>query len=296
MSRGSFGRTVARAAASGGSKSYRARPPVLWYAAIVVIVLGGSGLIAYSRNEALHRTTPASQAPTTSDNWYTAFALDVCGTLQHPLPANTNLTSAGIRTFGDGIININPGSVANSSAFTGSHATLGTFVSTYGHGLTLTRSELAIPLPGAVTAATTTTTSTTTTSTTTAKGVTTTTPKAKGTAATTTTATGGTAGTGTKGSTGKAAKRARTPTITPPAVHRYVAGSTCATGRYAGRKATIVVKTWSSPTATGRYFTGDPSTIRLTNGGMITVAFVPAGSAIPVPGSRSTLLQDLGKK
>lgn len=296
MSRGSFGRTVARAAASGGSKNYRARPPILWYLAIALIVLAGSGLIAYSRNEAVNKTASASAAPTASDNWYTALAFDVCGTLQAPLPANTNLTTAGIRTFGDGIINTNPGSVSNSSAFTGANATLGTFVATYGHGLTVAPKALALPLPGAVKASTSTTTSSTTstsaaTTTTTAGAAHSTTSsataaksKAKATA-TTTKATGTT----TK-ATGSTAK------VTAPAVRRYTSGARCTSGPDAGKTATVQVETWSSPTATGTRVTGDPSAIRLTNGGMITVAFVPSGSTIPAPRSKSTLLQDLGKK
>ncbi len=146
MSRGSFGRTVARAAASGGSRNYRARPPVLWYVVMLVIVLGGLGLIAYSRNERLHpKTTAAQIPPTKSDNWHAAFALDICGRVQPNLPQNSNLATAGIRTFGDGVIDIDPGAVANPSKFTGTNATLGTFVSTYGNHFSISSTGLHLP-------------------------------------------------------------------------------------------------------------------------------------------------------
>ena len=227
MSRGSFGRTVARAAASGGSKSYRARPPVLWYASIVVIVAVGIFLIVYSRNQAFTRAAASPNAPTATDNWYTALGFDVCGTVEANLPANTNLPAAGIRTFGDGIVNTNPGSVTNSSAFTGAKATLGTFVSTYGNHLSITASELVLP--------------------------------------------------------------GKTP-------RRFVTGDRCTTGPDAGKKAAVQVQVWPSTTATGSLYTGDPAAIRLANGQMITVAFVPPGSTIPAPRSKTTLLQDLGKK
>ena len=314
MSRGSFGRTVARAAASGGSKNYKARPPVLWYVAITLIVVVGVGLIAYSRNEAVHRASASSTAPTASDNWYTAIGFDVCGTLQQPLPANTNLTTAGIRTFGDGIINTNPGSVANSSAYTGANATLGTFVSNYGHGLTIAPTVLALPLRSAVTSTTTTTTlPTATTSPTSPKSATTATTSPK--SASTATTSAASSSTRSKGTVTKArgaskAKGASTsrarpkpkgttsavPKVSAPPVHRYPSGMRCTSGPDAGKAATVQVETWSSPTSTGTRVSGDPAGIRLTNGGMVTVAVVPAGSAIPEPGSKSTLLQDLGKK
>ena len=146
MSRGSFGRSVARAAASGGSRSYRARRPVAWYAAMVVIVVAGIGLVVYSRNELLH---PAVVGPTATDNWQVAFAVDICGTVQGDLPANSNLTSVGIRTFGNGLIDVDPGVVTtNPAAYEGANATLGKFASSY-PGFTLTSTSIHLPVKGA---------------------------------------------------------------------------------------------------------------------------------------------------
>lgn len=147
MSRGSFGRTVARAAASGGSKNYRARPPVLWYLLMVVIVVGGVALATYSRNERLHPVSASAAAgqPNKTDNWHVAFALDICGQMQPSLPANTNLSAAGLRTFGDGVIDVDPGAATDPSKFTGSNATLGNFVKTYGHNFSVSATSVRLP-------------------------------------------------------------------------------------------------------------------------------------------------------
>ena len=224
MSRGSFGRTVARAAASGGSKSYRARPPTAWYLVMVVICIAGISLIVYSRNERVHPVT-ITTAPTASDHWYAAYAVDICGTVQADLPENSNLSKVGIRTFGDGIIDINPGAVSNKSAFTGTNATLGNFASNY-PGLTLTATSIKLP--------------------------------------------------GAKQKT-------------------WSNGDSCPSAKgSAPGKGQLQVEVWSSPTAKGSLYTGDPTALRLRNGQMVTVAFVPVGATIPVPASRSTLLQDVG--
>ncbi|MCU1493017.1 MAG: hypothetical protein JWO62_781 [Acidimicrobiaceae bacterium] len=220
MSRGSFGRSVARAAASGGSRSYRARPPILWYAAMVVIIVAGIGLAAYSRNERLH---PATIGPTASDNWQVALAIDICGTLQANLPANSNLTSVGIRTFGNGLINVDPGAVTTgASAYEGVHATLGKFASSY-PSFTLTSTSIKLPTKSSKT---------------------------------------------------------------------WANGESC-TGPLKGA-GTLEAKVWSSPTATGHIVTGDLTKLHLSNGEMITVAFVPKGASIPEPPSRSALLAALG--
>ena len=80
---------------------------------MVVIVVAGIGLVVYSRNELLH---PAVVGPTATDNWQVAFAADICGTVQGDLPANSNLTSVGIRTFGNGLIDVDPGVVTTNPA------------------------------------------------------------------------------------------------------------------------------------------------------------------------------------
>lgn len=125
MARGSIGRRVARAAATGGGRTTRGRAPVAWYATLVLIVLLGTATVAFSRYERQH--PPAPTPPTKSDHWYTALAFDICGKMQPNLPANTNQTTVGLFTTGDGLIQIKP----RSSKETGNNATLGLFVSEY---------------------------------------------------------------------------------------------------------------------------------------------------------------------
>lgn len=148
MARGSFGRSVARAAASGGSRAYRARRPTAWYASIVLIVAAGVSLVVYSRNEKLN---PAVVGPTATDNWQSALAVDLCGVVQPELAANPNLSSVGIRTFGNGLINTDPGAVSSgASAYEGANATLGKFASSY-PGFKLTDTSITLPGKGAKT-------------------------------------------------------------------------------------------------------------------------------------------------
>ncbi len=75
----------------------------------------------------------------------------------------------------------------------------------------------------------------------------------------------------------------------------YANGDHCgAAGGSRAGKGTLVAKVWSSPTATPQLVTTGITGIRLTNGEMITLAFVPAGAPIPVPSSKGALLQALG--
>ncbi len=127
MARGSFGRTVARAASSGGSKSYRARRPMAWYFLMTVIVVVGVGLIVYSRNEALR--VPAVM-PTAKTNWYAALA-DRHLRQDRAEAAGERRTSprpVGLRHVGDGLINARPALAgAGAAAYEGKKATLGLF-------------------------------------------------------------------------------------------------------------------------------------------------------------------------
>lgn len=146
MSRGSFGRSVARAAASGRSKSYRSRPAFGFYALIALIVIVGVGLVVYSRHQAQQKAAAASvsEPPTAKSNWNVAYAVDICGKLQANLPTNPN-PAVGIRTFGNGLINIDPAASTTPSDFEGKKETLGLFASTYS---TFKLTGTSIELPG----------------------------------------------------------------------------------------------------------------------------------------------------
>ena len=218
MARGSFGRTVARAASSGGSKSYRARRPLAWYLLMFAIVVAGCVLIVFSRNEALHPVTTIG--PTAGDNWNAALAVDICGRIEPNLPASTNFGSTGLRTYGDGLINAAPGSVSTGAAdYEGKKATLGLFADKYS-GFKLTSTELHYPGKGQRT---------------------------------------------------------------------WKNGDTC-TGPEKG-KGQLVAAVWASPVSTTGKTVTNPTKIHITNGEMITLAFIPAGDSIPPPSAttRSTL-------
>jgi hypothetical protein len=186
---------------------------------MVLICVIGISLIVYSRNERLHPVVKATEGPTATDVWQAAIGFDICGKLQTDLPASTNISTVGLRTFGNGLIDIDPGASTTPADFEGKKATLGLFVKDY-QGLTLTSTSLKLP------------------------------------------------GTGQK---------------------LWKNGDKC------GKTASSVqTEVWSSPGGKGKLVTGDPTKLHLTNGQMITVAFVPKGTTIPQPPSKSALLTALG--
>jgi hypothetical protein len=201
---------VARAAATGGGKTYRGQRPMKWYASLVLICLLGVAMIVYSRYERQH---PTATPPTVGTQWFAAIAFDVCGTVQPDLPSNPNASKGlGIDTPGGGVISIAPLTTAQA----GANATLGAFVSNY-PGLVLTPSALRLP---------------------------------------------------------------------KKAIHHN--GDTCASGTPdAGKTANVAVRTWTSFTAQGSTVSGDPTSVLLGDGQLITVAFVPNGASIPKPPSQS---------
>ena len=145
MPRGSFSRTVARAAASGGSRSYRARRPYAWYLLLAAIVVAGISLVVVSRNDRIHTKTAAAktESPGKSANWNVALAFDICGTIQPNLAPSTNLSTVGIRTFGNGLINITPAVASKPAEYEGVNAALSTFIENYA-GLNISETTLRL--------------------------------------------------------------------------------------------------------------------------------------------------------
>jgi len=137
MARSSSGRSVARAAATGGGTTYRGQMPVNWYAALVVIVLLGIGSVALARYH-YGQTTPSTQ-PTVGQTWHAGLAFDICGTVEPALAASTS-TTAGLTTTGSGVLLIAPKLASEA----GHNATLGKFASEY-TGLTLSNTVLKYP-------------------------------------------------------------------------------------------------------------------------------------------------------
>ena len=142
MPRSSTGKWVARAASTGGGRTYRGQVPINWYAVLVLIVLLGVASVVISRLDyqrgPVVNTIPPLKGGTP---WYAAITFDVCGTQAAPLPANLlNATTQSFYTTGNGVITISPKKTSDA----GHGAVLGKFVSSYS-GLTLTATQLHMP-------------------------------------------------------------------------------------------------------------------------------------------------------
>jgi hypothetical protein len=138
MARSSSGKTVARAAATGGGTTYRGQMPVNWYAALVVIVLVGVASIALAKYN--YNQTPTVVEPTVGTSWNAGLAFDVCGTMEPALAASPTTAKTGLTTTGNGVLLVAPKTASEA----GNNATLGKFADGY-TGLTLTNTTLKYP-------------------------------------------------------------------------------------------------------------------------------------------------------
>jgi hypothetical protein len=138
MARSSSGKSVARAAATGGGATYRGQMPVNWYAALVVIVLVGLASVAFAKYH--YNQTASPVQPAVGTTWHAAIGFDICGTTQPALAASTGSTTTGLTTTGEGVLLIAPKTAAEA----GANATVGKFASGY-TGLTVTNTTLTFP-------------------------------------------------------------------------------------------------------------------------------------------------------
>lgn len=160
MPRSTSGKWVARAAATGGGRTYRGQVPVNWYAALVLIVLVGLGSIVFARYEYEHGAAANTVQPVKGATWFAAIDFDICGTQQPPLASNVvSQSTQSFYTTGKGVIVVAP----KTTSAAGTNAVLGKFVKAY-HGLTLTSTELVLPSAASPTTSTTTKASKRTTS------------------------------------------------------------------------------------------------------------------------------------
>jgi hypothetical protein len=138
MARSSSGKSVARAAATGGGTTYRGQMPVNWYAALVVIVLVGIGSIALAKYN--YNQVPAVVQPAVGTSWHAGLAFDICGTMEPALPASPSTATTGLTSAGNGVLLVAPKTASEA----GHNATLGKFADGY-TGLTLTNTALKYP-------------------------------------------------------------------------------------------------------------------------------------------------------
>lgn len=142
MPRSSTGKSVSRAGATGGGRTYRGQVPVNWYVALVLIVLAGLASIVFARHEYQQGSVASTVPPVKGGTpWYAAIDFDVCGTQRAPLASNAlDTAKQSFYTTGSGVITIAPKSTSDA----GHNAVLGKFVSSY-PGLTLTQTQLKLP-------------------------------------------------------------------------------------------------------------------------------------------------------
>ena len=138
MARSSSGRSVARAASTGGGATYRGQMPVNWYAALLVIVLVGIASIAFAKYH--YNQNPPVVEPTVGTTWHAGLGTDICGTMEQPLTASPSSAKTGLTTTGQGVLKIAP----KNSGEAGNNATLGKFASGY-TGFTLTNTSIKYP-------------------------------------------------------------------------------------------------------------------------------------------------------
>jgi len=129
---------VARAAATGGGRTYRGQRPTNWYLGLAVLIVLGLLSVIFSRYEYQHPKQPAAVQPTVGQHWFAGISFDDCGQMLAPLAATANASTLGVTTSGNGVIVIAP----QTRQQAGNNATLGQFqVNTPGLVLTPTAFE-----------------------------------------------------------------------------------------------------------------------------------------------------------
>src|SRR4051794_26448096 len=103
-------------------------------AIIVIVALGGVGIALSKGGGDENADTP----PGLNDHWHTAYAINICGTLQPTLPQPTRLL--GLHTHADGLVHVEP-YVTGSILDRGDNANLARFVESE-PGFKLTGSEI----------------------------------------------------------------------------------------------------------------------------------------------------------
>jgi hypothetical protein len=122
MGKASSSKKVARAARAGSTTKGTERRALGFPLAIVAVVLLGTGLVVFSRDN-----RDEAIPPTLNDHWHAAYGIWNCGEWE-PVLADAGQDLNGIHTHADGVIHIHP----FSSASTGNRATLARFFETTG--------------------------------------------------------------------------------------------------------------------------------------------------------------------
>ena len=140
MAKGSSGKRVARAAATGGSRTRKGEVPIGFYTSFALILVIGGFLVAYSRYERLHPTGAAGSAPRVGQTWHVALGVYDCNAFLPNLPAQKSTSKLSFYTTGNGLVTVQPRSALDE----GSNATLGKFVLGY-NGLYFSNTKITYP-------------------------------------------------------------------------------------------------------------------------------------------------------
>ncbi len=109
MGKASSSKKVARAAGIGGGRTNRGKAPVLWYGSLVVILLAGIGLTAFSRDqrqEELASPESKEEPRANAAHWHVALGVRVCDRWLDPVQDQAD--PKGIHSHSDGIIHVHP--------------------------------------------------------------------------------------------------------------------------------------------------------------------------------------------
>ena len=109
MGKASSSKKVARAAGIGGGRTNRGKAPVLWYGSLVIILLAGIGLTAFSRDQRQEQlASPESKEEPRANaaHWHVALGVRVCDRWLDPVQDQAD--PKGIHSHGDGIIHVHP--------------------------------------------------------------------------------------------------------------------------------------------------------------------------------------------
>lgn len=110
MGKASSSKKVARAAGTGGGRTNRGKTPVLWYSTLVLILVAGIGVTAFSREQRLDKlNSPESKEEPRAgqDHWHVALGVRICDNWLAPVVDESE--NRGIHTHGDGLIHVEPG-------------------------------------------------------------------------------------------------------------------------------------------------------------------------------------------
>jgi hypothetical protein len=207
MGKASTKKRVQRASSTKKMARRGKRRPYAFYGFIAVLLAGGVALIAV--NTGGGSANASGESPGLNDHWHTAYAVDICGTMQPNMPQPATLI--GLHTHTDGLIHVEP-YVTGSVLDRGANANLARFAEGE-PGFKLASTEVQVP-------------------------------------------------------GGKLMKN----------------GDQCD-----GKPGQLTIRQWPDATADAHKDYTNPKDVKITDGGAVTIAFVPAGTDIPKPASIAAL-------